>query len=113
VDTEPPEVGRELSVVAANVGSRIPDVSRGIRDYVLAEIPELRGDESVLKLFHASVAENVATVLHVFENDIPLDNVEGLSAALEHARRLAQRNVPGSVLVVPDRALVPPAVVSG
>lgn len=97
--TEPPEVGKKLSVVAANVGARLPDVSRDIRDYALTEIPQLRGDESLLRLFHASVAENVATVLHVFENDIPLDNVEGPSAALEYARRLAQRNVPVSALV--------------
>ncbi|MET8630201.1 helix-turn-helix domain-containing protein [Kitasatospora sp. NPDC004669] len=94
-----PEAGKTLSVVAANVGSRLPDVSRDVWDYVLAEIPKLRGDEPVLRLLHASVAENVATLLHVFENDIPLDKVEGPVAALEYARRLAQRNVPVSALV--------------
>ncbi|MFB7186010.1 PucR family transcriptional regulator [Streptomyces sp. NPDC056230] len=97
--TEFPEVGKTLSVVAANVASRLPEVSRDIWDYVLDEIPKLRGDELVLKLLHASVAENAATLLHVFENDIPLDNVEGPAAALEYARRLAQRSVPISALV--------------
>ncbi|MFK0025942.1 PucR family transcriptional regulator [Streptomyces sp. NPDC090798] len=96
---EHPEAAKQLSVVAANVGSHLPEVSRDIGDYVIAEIPELRGDETVIKILQASVAENVATLLHIFENDIPLDKIEGPAAALEYARRLAQRGIPLSAMV--------------
>ncbi|MEV7320720.1 helix-turn-helix domain-containing protein [Streptomyces sp. NPDC093970] len=47
----------------------------------------------------ASITENVDTLLHVFENDIPLEKVEGPAAALEYARRLAQRGIPLSALI--------------
>ncbi|MFD8719252.1 PucR family transcriptional regulator [Streptomyces sp. NPDC059629] len=96
---ERPDAVKQLSVVAENVGSRLPDVSRDIGEYVLAEIPELRGDSTVVKILQASITENVATLLHVFENDIPLEKIEGPAAALEYARRLAQRGIPLSAMV--------------
>lgn len=96
---EHPEAAKQLSVVAENVGSRLPEAGRDIGDYVIAEIPDLRGDATVIKILQASVAENVATLLHVFENDIPLDKIEGPVAALEYARRLAQRGIPLSAMV--------------
>lgn len=96
---EYPGAVKQLSVVAENVGSHLSAVSRDIGQNLIAEIPDLRGDETVVKILQASVTENVATLLHVFENDIPLDNVEGPVAASEYARRLAQRNVSVSALV--------------
>ncbi|MFJ8492819.1 PucR family transcriptional regulator [Streptomyces sp. NPDC094038] len=96
---ERPEAVKQLSVVAENVGSRLSDVGRDIAEYVLAEIPELRGDATVTKILRASIAENVATLLHVFENDISLEKIEGPAAALEYARRLAQRGIPISPMI--------------
>ena len=95
---ENPEAAKQLSVVAENVGSHLTEISRDIVEYVLAEIPELRGDATVVKILQASVGENVATLLHIFENDIPLEKIEGPAAALEYARRLAQRGVPLSAM---------------
>ncbi|SNT31012.1 DNA-binding transcriptional regulator, PucR family [Streptosporangium subroseum] len=96
---EHPEAAKQLSVVAENVESHLSEVSRDIGENVIAEIPELRGDPSVIKILQASVAENVATLLHIFENDMPLDNIEGPAAASEYARRLAQRGLPLSALI--------------
>jgi len=96
---ECPEAAEQLSVVAANVGSRLTEVSLDILDHLIAEIPQIRGDETVVRILQASIEENVATLLHIFENDIPLDRVEGPAAANEHARRLAQRNMPLSALI--------------
>ncbi|MGP8304262.1 PucR family transcriptional regulator [Streptomyces inhibens] len=96
---EHPEAAKQLSVVAENVGSHLPEVSRDIGEYVIAEIPELRGDATVIKILQASVAENVATLLHIFENGISLDKIEGPAAALEYARRLAQRGIPLNAMV--------------
>lgn len=96
---EHPEAAKQLSVVAENLGSHLPEVSRDIGDYVVSEIPELRGDVTVIKILRASIAENVATLLHIFENDIPLDKIEAPAAALEYARRLAQRGVSLSAMI--------------
>ncbi|MFF3875621.1 PucR family transcriptional regulator [Streptomyces sp. NPDC001978] len=100
---EHPEAAKLLSVVGANLGSHLPEISRDIVEIVMAEIPELRGDTTVIKIAQASCAEDVATLLHIFENDISLDNVEAPAAAFEYARRLAQRNVPLSVMIRPYR----------
>ncbi|WP_031160834.1 PucR family transcriptional regulator [Streptomyces durhamensis] len=96
---EHPEAAKQLSVVAENVGSHLPEVGRDIGEYVIAEIPELRGDATVTKILNASIAENVATLLHIFDNGIPLEKVEGPAAALEYARRLAQRDISLSAMV--------------
>ncbi|MEU3302193.1 helix-turn-helix domain-containing protein [Streptomyces sp. NPDC006678] len=96
---EHPEAAKQLSVVAENVGSHLPELARDIEEYVFTEIPELRGDATVIKILQASIAENAATLLHILENDIPLDKIEGPAAALEYARRLAQRDIPLSTLI--------------
>jgi hypothetical protein len=93
------EAAKCLSVVASNVAVHMPEVSQDVWELVIAEIPQLRGDQIILDTLKASVEENIATLLHGFENDMPLDMVEGPAAALDYARRLAQRNVPISALV--------------
>jgi hypothetical protein len=45
------------------------------------------------------VAENVATVLHILQHGIDLDNVHAPAAAEEYARRLAQRGIPMAALL--------------
>ncbi|MFJ2190570.1 PucR family transcriptional regulator [Kitasatospora sp. NPDC087861] len=88
-----------LSIVATHVAAHISEVSRDVWELLIAEIPQLRGDETILNILKSSVEENIATMLHLFENDMPLDNVEGPASALDYARRLAQRNVPISALI--------------
>ncbi|MFF3655224.1 PucR family transcriptional regulator [Streptomyces olivochromogenes] len=96
---EHPEAAKQLSVVAENVGSHLPELGRDTEEYILSEIPNLRGDATLIKIMQATIAENSATLLHVFENDIPLDEIEGPAAAREFARRLAQRDIPISTLI--------------
>ncbi len=74
-------------------------MSADIYGLIVREIPQLRGDKRVLTLLEASVGENVATLLHVIQHDIELENVRAPAAAEEYARRLAQRGVPASALL--------------
>ncbi|MFC9625429.1 PucR family transcriptional regulator [Streptomyces sp. NPDC056930] len=94
-----PVAAKHLSVVASNVAAHISEVSRDVRELLIAEIPQLRGDEIILNILKSSVEENIAAMLHLFENDMPLENIEGPASALDYARRLAQRNVPISALI--------------
>ena len=66
---------------------------------IVREIPQLRGDKRVLTLLEASVGENVATLLHIIQHGIELENVHAPAAAEGYARRLAQRGVPASALL--------------
>jgi hypothetical protein len=90
---------RELSSVAATVGEHLLELTRDIRQLLTGDIPELRGDDIVEKLLDASIQDNVATLLHVFEHGLVPADVQAPAAAVEYARRLAQRGVPIVALV--------------
>src|SRR3954452_11377695 len=70
-----------------------------MREQLIVTIPELRGDDVVVNLLAASVEANAATLLHVLEHGIVPESVDAPAAALEYARRLAQREVPLNALV--------------
>jgi DNA-binding PucR family transcriptional regulator len=74
-------------------------LSSDIYELIVREIPQLRADSRVLTLLEASVAENVATVLHILQHGIDLDRVHAPAAAEEYARRLAQRGSPMAALL--------------
>ncbi|MDX3078031.1 PucR family transcriptional regulator [Streptomyces sp. NPDC088354] len=94
-----PEAAKQLSLAAAHMRPHLPDVSRDVQQHVMSAMAPLGGDDTVLRLLRASVAENVRTLLDVFENDIPPDAVGEPAAAGEYARRLAQRDVPVVALI--------------
>jgi DNA-binding PucR family transcriptional regulator len=92
-------VTRELSAVGAAVGSRVLDLTHEIWELLTKDIAELRGEDIVEKLLEASIEENVATLLHVFEHGTVPENVDAPAAAAEYAKRLAQRGVPIVALI--------------
>ena len=99
MDADSPIVDRQLSAVAAVVNARLVEVSVDIRELLTGTIAELRGDEQVVNLLAASVQENVAALLHIFQHGIVPEEYGAPTAALEYARRLAQRQVPLHALV--------------
>ena len=92
-------MGQTASEVSAALAPRTAEMSADIYDLLVREIPQLRSDRRLLTLLEASVGENVATMLHVLQHDIDLDNVHAPAAAEEYARRLAQRGVPIAALL--------------
>jgi DNA-binding PucR family transcriptional regulator len=92
-------VAQTASEVSGALTSRTAEISADIYDLLVREIPQLRSDRRVLTLLEASVGENVATLLHVIEHDIDVDDVHAPAAAREYARRLAQRGVPIAALL--------------
>jgi DNA-binding PucR family transcriptional regulator len=66
-------------------------VSENVYDVILREIPELRDDKPVLDLLSSSVHSNVGTCLQIMQHQIDLSTVQAPAAALEYARRRAQR----------------------
>jgi DNA-binding PucR family transcriptional regulator len=92
-------VAAELSAVAATVAGHVPELSSEIWALLTHDIPELRGDHILEKLLDASIEENVATLLHVFEHGLVPDRISAPPAAVEYARRLAQRGMSTIALV--------------
>jgi DNA-binding PucR family transcriptional regulator len=72
----------------------ILDLSRSLQ----VEITELAEDPRMVGLLEASVTENIVSVVNYLESGTSIDNLDASSAALAHARTLAQRDVPLSAL---------------
>jgi hypothetical protein len=92
-------VDRELSSVGAAAGKRLRELTQEIWRLLTEDIPELRGDDVFAQLLDASIEENIMTLLHAFEHGIAPDRVDPPAAAVEYARRLAQRGVPIVALI--------------
>jgi DNA-binding PucR family transcriptional regulator len=99
VDRASPTVVLSAAEVAGVLVPHTAELSADIYQLIVREIPKLRADSRVLALLEASVAENVATVLHILQHDIDLDRVHTPSAAEEYGRRLAQRGIPLAALL--------------
>ncbi len=79
-------ISENSAVVMARLSKRSADVSPAIQRRVAMDVPEVREDSALLELFAASVETNVDTVFHARRYEIPIENVEPPTAALEHAR---------------------------
>ncbi|MCB9438780.1 MAG: helix-turn-helix domain-containing protein [Mycolicibacterium sp.] len=87
------------AVVVRQLADRLDEVTAEIQQYLIAEIDELRGDATLLDLLRDSVEGNVATIFAAAQHTIPIEPDEPPLAALEYARRLAQRGVAPNALV--------------
>jgi PucR C-terminal helix-turn-helix domain/GGDEF-like domain len=105
VDVKKPPLDSDVGVksyiaeIAGRLHDRLVDVSSAVRRSLEDQIPELRGDAALVELLGTSVEGNVDTILHSLRYDIAVERVEAPTAALEYARRLAQRGVPVNALV--------------
>jgi PucR C-terminal helix-turn-helix domain/GGDEF-like domain len=99
VDTDVPAVAELVADVAAAVTRQVAAVSEDVYAVILREIPELRDDKPVLALLASSVDSNVGTCLQVMQHQIDLSAVRAPAAALEYARRRAQRGTPLTALL--------------
>ena len=88
-----------MSDVAAAVSRQAAAVSGDVYEVILREIPELRDDKPVLALLASSVDSNVDTCLQIMQHRIDLAAVQAPAAAVEYARRLAQRGTPLTALL--------------
>ncbi|MGA5546000.1 PucR family transcriptional regulator [Mycobacterium sp. NPDC051198] len=94
-----PAVGTASTVVMDRLIARQGAVSYSVQQALASQITQLRGDRELVQLLGASVAGNVETIFNALRHDISLDNIEPPTAALEYARRVAQRGVPMDALV--------------
>jgi hypothetical protein len=99
VDNDGPAVAELMAAVAATVSRQAAAVSGDVYEVILREIPELHDNPAVLTLLASSVHSNVGTCLQVMQHQIDLSAVRAPAAALEYARRQAQRGTPLTALL--------------
>lgn len=90
------DVARAAAEIVARLGERLGDLSHSVQQALRTEIVEMRDD---MQLLYDSAEGNIDTVFSAIQHGIPIEHVEPPTAALEHARRLAQRGASVNALV--------------
>ena len=98
-DTDRSAVAELMTGVAAAVARQVAAVSEDVYQVILRDIPQLRDDKPVLALLASSVDSNVDTCLQIMQHQIDLADVRAPAAAVEYARRQAQRGTPLTALL--------------
>lgn len=94
---EAAEITRLTALVGERLQRRYDEINATMNEAIEEAIPGL-GDPELTDMLHASVDGNIATILHMLRNDIPLSRVQPITAATEYAIRLAQRGIPATSL---------------
>ncbi|WP_092536093.1 PucR family transcriptional regulator [Amycolatopsis arida] len=92
---EDSEVAEHVARVAATLGGRAEELTSDLVALYERELGHLVHDtEDMVSLLSASVYQNIDTALRIFQHGIDPTRVEAPAAAMEYARRLAQRGTP-------------------
>ena len=97
-------VARVVAAVAASLAQRSGDLETDIREAITAGVPELVGDDRLIRALAASVEANVVNLFHVLGQDAAAGEAVAPPAVIGYVRRLAQRGVPHNALVRACRA---------
>jgi DNA-binding PucR family transcriptional regulator len=97
MDMQDPGVAELVAGVAAAVGRQ--PAAEDVFDAIVREMPQLEEDKPLLALLASSVDGNVETCLQIMQHQIGLSAVQAPAAAVEYARRLAQRGTPLTTLL--------------
>ncbi len=92
-------VAKAAATIISRLEDQLDDTTRSTQDYLVTEIAELRGDPQLLQLLRDTVSANIETFFSAIRHRIPVEHIEPPAAAVEYARRLAQRDVSANALV--------------
>lgn len=92
-------VRSRVAAVGRVLGTTQLDLSDDVTSTLMRGIAPLDGDPILVDMLEASVHANVANIVHILTNDIPLAHLQTPTAAVEYALRLAQRGIPSNALV--------------
>jgi DNA-binding PucR family transcriptional regulator len=92
-------VAKSAALIIGRLDDKLAEIGRSLQELLVTELPEIGGDGELLDLVHDSIQGNLDTFIPAIRHGIPMDHVEPPTAALEHARRLAQRGVDADFLV--------------
>ena len=92
-------VAETAALITSRLDNKLGEVTESIQQLLAAEISELHGDAQLQELLHDTVVANVDTFFASIRHNIPVRNVEPPTAAMEYARRLAQREISANALV--------------
>jgi hypothetical protein len=92
-------IAKAAATIVSSMEDQVDDITRSTQELLVTEIAELRGDAPLLQLLRDTVASNIDTFFSAIRHRISIEHIEPPAAALEYARRLAQREVSANALV--------------
>src|ERR1700757_4675470 len=92
-------VAKSAALIIGRLDDKLAEITRSLQELLVSELAEISGDGELLALISDSVQGNLDAFIPAVRHGIPIDHVEPPTAALEHARRLAQRGVDADFLV--------------
>ena len=92
------ELARLVAETAGRLDRRLPAVTAAMTAR-LEGIDSITPDPQMRELLRASIESNLAAIMHMVQNDIPLEQVRLPTAAEAYAERLAQRGINANALV--------------
>ncbi|WP_418060286.1 PucR family transcriptional regulator [Pimelobacter simplex] len=94
-----PDAESELQGVAALLAERRVELTAFLVREFGERIPELPRDPVLVDLLNGSAGSNLETLSHLLRGHVPVTDIQAPSAAVEYARRLAQRGTLPSALL--------------
>lgn len=88
-----------MAGIGTRLDTRLSDITRSVTDQLVSDIAELRGEEQLQQILGDSVAANIDAFFAAARHGISIDLLHAPAAAIEHARRLAQRDISANALV--------------
>jgi hypothetical protein len=92
-------IAKAAATIVSRLEDQVDDITRSTQELLVTEIAELRGDKLLLQLLRDTVSSNIDTFFSAIRHRISIEHIEPPAAALEYARRLAQREVSANALV--------------
>ncbi|MCX8559914.1 helix-turn-helix domain-containing protein [Mycolicibacterium mucogenicum] len=87
------------AMIVDRLSDKLPAMSQSLLEMLVQERAEMAGDGELKALLYDAVQGNLEAFFPAIRHGIPIDRIEPPTAALEHARRLAQRGTSVDELV--------------
>ncbi len=87
------------AMIVDRLSERLPAIARDLQELLAHERSEMAGDGELMALLYDAVQGNLEAFFPAIRHGIPIDRIEPPTAALEHARRMAQRGTDVDELV--------------
>jgi len=85
--------------IASRLQQQVNQISLAICTALVAEMPELCGEDRPFEMLDAGVAANLDTIFQALLHDVPVGETIVPGLAMDYARRLARHGVPVNTLV--------------
>jgi hypothetical protein len=92
-------VAKAAAMIIGRLNDKLAEITRSVQEMLASEVPDVAADGELLTLLYDAAQGNLDAFFPVIRHDIAIDRIEPPTAALEHARRMAQRGMDADALV--------------